>query len=78
MGFFSVLNGLSCETIKREPKISFHRNFKRGAKDNRPLFSKTIDYCFIVFIFFFKTLEEQTHFRGEELFWGRRPLPSSL
>ena len=28
MAFFSVSNGLSCETVKRQPKISLHGHFK--------------------------------------------------
>ena len=28
MASFSLSNGLSCETIKRQPKISFHMHFK--------------------------------------------------
>ena len=29
--FFSVLNRLSCETIKRQPKILFYRHFKKAS-----------------------------------------------
>ena len=47
-----------------------------GAKDNRPLFFKTIGYCFYCsFYCFSKILGGQTPSRGAKSFWGAPPAP---
>ena len=41
VAFLSVLNGLSCDTLKRQPKISFHRHFNNAPE--WPLLSQKVD-----------------------------------